>query len=320
MSGLRHLPTRLHRAATQPCRAALQLQQRRHARVSNVRFVQTQHNAADKYRHLLEQKARSEGLESVDQLKEAYKPQIDRYKRDSIAPPNLPDGLSHSPASSVLSSTPDTPTGTIPITDPPPAPPKIPKSTAQKSLSSFVDVSKILLHDAKEIEYIWRARHLADKNSLCATIPLPTYRRLEAAARKHPMFILPLPRPNQGVELHFLQWQFSSPETSNVMLTSLIEYKLRGEYAAPHTTVTHHLEICEEKGIVLLQGAVVENRGVSVEEAKWLLMALQKFYGAEEGQTGGEEASRRRELLRLFSEGKEEFDVQALIREAETIS
>ncbi|KAK6344040.1 hypothetical protein TWF696_007687 [Orbilia brochopaga] len=320
MSSLRQLSSRLHRAAVQPCRTALQHQQRRHARVSNVRFVQTQQNVADKYRYLLEQKAKSEGLESVEQLKEAYKPQIERYKRDSFAPPKLPDSLSHSSSSSILASTPDAPTRTVPITDPPPASPKIPKSSAQKSLSSFVDVSKILLHDAKEIEYIWRARHLGDKNSLCATIPLSTYRRLEAAARKHPMFILPLPRPDQGIELHFLQWQFSSPETSNVMFTSLIEYKLRGEFAAPHTTVTHHLDICEEKGIVLLQGAVVENRGVSVEEAKWLLMALQKFYGAEEGETGGEEAARRRELLRLFSEGKEEFDVQALIREAETIN
>ncbi|KAJ6259873.1 hypothetical protein Dda_5517 [Drechslerella dactyloides] len=320
MSGFRQLSSRLHRAAVQPCRAALQHQQRRHARVSNVRFVQTQQNVAEKYRHLLEQKAKSEGMESVEQLKEVYKPQIDRYRRDSIAPPKLPDSLSHaSSSSSVLSSAPDAaPTGTVPITDPPPPPPNIPKSSAQKSLASFVDVPKILLHDAKEIEYIWRARHLADKNSLCATIPLATYRRLEAAARKHPMFILPLPRPDQGVELHFLQWQFSSPETSNVMFTSLIEYKLRGEYAAPHTTVTHHLDICEEKGIVLLQGSVVENRGVSVEEAKWLLMALQKFYGAEEGS--GEEASRRQELLRLFSEGRGEFDVQALIREAETIN
>lgn len=101
------------------------------------------------------------------------------------------------------------------------------------------------------------------------------------------------------------------------MFTSLIEYKLRGEFAAPHTTVTHHLDISEEKGIVLLQGSVVDNRGVSVEEAKWLLMALQKFYGAD---GAGEEVGRRRELLRLFSEGKQEFDVQMLIKEVETIN
>lgn len=284
------------------------------------RFLQTQPDISEKYRHLLEKKARSEGLESVDDLKAVYKPKIEQYKRDSLAPPELPGNLTHN---GVLPPSPSSPidpssiTSTSPTTQPKTAPPQIPKSSNQKSLDSIIDISKILLHDAKEIEYIWRARHISDKNSLCAIIPLETYQRIEKSAKRHPMFVLPLPRPDQGIELHFLQWQFSSPTTVNVMFTSLIEYKLRGEFAAPHTTVTHHLDISEEKGIVLLQGSVVDNRGVSVEEAKWLLMALQKFYGAD---GAGEEVGRRRELLRLFSEGKQEFDVQMLIKEVETIN
>ncbi|EPS44516.1 hypothetical protein H072_1485 [Dactylellina haptotyla CBS 200.50] len=320
----------LHRAALghshssasfQPVRALtspLLLQQRRHARVLDVRFVQTQPDIAEKYKHLLEEKAKSEGLESVDRLKEAYKGKINQYKRDSAAPPKLPGGLSHDgvPASSTAAKSASAATQQPPARTT--APPQIPKSAGQKTLDSFVDISKILLHDAKEIEYIWRARHLADPNSLCAVIPLDTYRRLEAAAKKHPMFILPLPRPDQGIELHFLQWQFSSPTNVNIIFTSLIEYKLRGEFASPHTTVTHHLDISEEKGLVLLQGSVVENKGVSVEEAKWLLMALQKFYAAEEGAS--EEATRRKALLKQFSEGNAEFDVQALIKEVETIN
>ncbi|KAF3926367.1 hypothetical protein AA313_de0202846 [Arthrobotrys entomopaga] len=309
------------------------LQQKRHARVLNgLQFahpVNNNNNIADKYKHLLERKAKSEGLESVEELKQAYKHRIDQYKRDSIAPPQLPSSSSShhhhqnhhndappSSSSSILS----TPTP-IPKSSSPPPPPSIPKSSAQKSLDSYLDISKILLHDPKEIEYIWRARHISDANSLCAVIPHKTYLRLVKTAKSHPMFILPLPRPDQGIELHFLQWQFSSPTTVNVMFTSLIEYKLRGEFASPHTTVTHHLDICEEKGIVLLQGSVVENKGVSVEEAKWLLMALQKFYAAEEGVEGaGEEVARRKLLLKQFSEGRADFDVQALIKEVETIN
>lgn len=119
-----------------------------------------------------------------------------------------------------------------------------------------------------------------------------------------------------------MQWQFTSQTTTNVIFTSLIEYKLRGEFATPHTTVTHHSDISDEKGIVLLQGQVKENGGVSVEEAKWLLMALQKFYGIAETGTeqAAEEVGRRRDLLRMFSEGREDFDVQRLIKEVETIS
>ncbi|KAK6362870.1 hypothetical protein TWF730_000323 [Orbilia blumenaviensis] len=344
MSGpLRQATFSLHRAALgssrvpavfqQPAiRAPVRLHQRRHARVLNIdirRFLQTQPDISEKYKHLLEQKAKSEGLESIDDLKAAYKPKIEQYKRDSLAPPELPGSLTHDgvpphPSSSQSSASPAaSSTTSSTTTQPKTAPPQIPKSAMnpQKSLDSIIDTSKILLHDPKEIEYIWRARHISDKNSLCAVIPLETYQRIQTAARKHPMFVLPLPRPDQGIELHFLQWQFAGENTVNVMFTSLIEYKLRGEFAAPHTTVTHHLDIAQDKGIVLLQGSVVENRGVSVEEAKWLLMALQKFYGAEEGVPGaGEEVGRRRELLRMFSEGKQEFDVQMLIKEVETIN
>lgn len=98
-----------------------------------------------------------------------------------------------------------------------------------------------------------------------------------------------------------------------VLFTHLAEYKLRGEFSQPHTTVTHHLEFAEEKGVVLLQGQVVEGRGVSVDEAKWLLMCLQKFYGV-----GGEKSERKR-LLELFRKGDASFSVEDLVEEAEKI-
>ena len=97
-----------------------------------------------------------------------------------------------------------------------------------------------------------------------------------------------------------------------VLFTHLAEYKVRGEYAQPHTTVSHHLELAEDKGLVLLQGQVTPNRGVSVDEGRWLLMCLQKFYGMEEREE-------RRRLLRMFSEGDHEFRVEELVSEAEKI-
>lgn len=57
-----------------------------------------------------------------------------------------------------------------------------------KTLSSFVDVDKLTAHsDPKEIEFIWRARFLGDKNSLCAVIPKDTYAKLEKSACQYPM-------------------------------------------------------------------------------------------------------------------------------------
>ena len=156
------------------------------------------------------------------------------------------------------------------------------------------------------------------------------YRKIEDTARRHPQFILPLARevPNTeadaqsqssqerqaktAAEIHFLQWTFPAPDIVTVLFTHLAEYKVRGEYAQPHTTVSHHLELAEDKGLVLLQGQVVPNRGVSVDEGRWLLMCLQKFYGMEEKEE-------RRRLLRMFSEGNTGFTVEDLVNEAEKI-
>lgn len=149
--------------------------------------------------------------------------------------------------------------------------------------------------------------------SVCAAVPLSVYQTIEATAKKHPHFILPLPKEGQGAEIHFLQWTFPAENTVTVLFTHLAEYKLRGEYSQPHTTITHHLELAEETGLVLLEGQVVEGRGVSVDEAKWLVMCLQKFYGI-----GGEKRERKR-LLELFGKGDTSFNVEDLVEEAEKI-
>lgn len=58
----------------------------------------------------------------------------------------------------------------------------------------------------------------------------------------------------------------------------------------------------------------MDDWGVSVDEGKWLLMCLQKFYGGEEAQT-----SERRKLLEQFSQGDSAFKVEELLDEAEKI-
>ena len=98
-----------------------------------------------------------------------------------------------------------------------------------------------------------------------------------------------------------------------MLLTHLAEFKLRGEYAQPHTTFTHHLDIADQKGLVLLNGSVVDGRGITVEEARWLIMCMQKFYGAE----GNVE---RKKLLEKFSQGDDGFKVEDLLEEAEKIA
>ena len=182
-----------------------------------------------------------------------------------------------------------------------------------RTLSSYLDLDKTMDLPQKEIEAIWRLRHVNDAQSLCATIPLSVYQTIEATAKTHPRFILPLPKEGQGAEIHFLQWTFPAENCVTVLFTHLAEYKLRGEFSQPHTTITHHLELAKDKGLVLLHGQVVEGRGVSVDEAKWLVMCLQKFYGL------GRENNERRRLLELFGKGDASFKIEDLVEEAEKI-
>jgi ATP synthase F1 complex assembly factor 1 len=257
--------------------------------------------------------------------------------------------------------------------------PQLPRSQAgPKPLSAYVDVPKLLELPARELEYVWRLRHASSPDSLCAVIPAATYARMAARARRHPQFILPLPRRTtrisspptpppspsdpaaaadaagvsaavdaasadegigagvDGAEIHFLQWSFPTPTTSVVLFTHLAEYKLRGAFSQPHTTVTHHLDLLAPRGVVLLHGSVARGRGVGVDDGRWLLMCLQKFYGGVGGVGGnngadalgsgggdGNEASTslpHDRLLEQFTSGAADFRLEELLDHAERIT
>ncbi|KAL8953866.1 MAG: hypothetical protein Q9222_000312 [Ikaeria aurantiellina] len=291
------------------CIAGLQHSQRRWAQVHDVRFLVTNGRRdaiAEKYGDKLRRKAVAEGLRSVDELKTVYKDRLKKQDGEAITnpltlhskppPPPEADERSSSPSSS-----PPSPQSSAPL--------------GLKTLSSYVDLPKLATLPPKEIEYIWRLRHASSSNSLCAVVPSSTYQRIRRMAQQHPQFILPLPRQGSaGAEIHFLQWSFPAPGTVTVVFTHLAEYKLRGEFSQPHTTVTMHEELMDTKGLVLLQGQVVEGRGVNVEEARWLLLCLQKFYGADE-----EGDSARRRLLAMFSKGDDAFRLEELVDESEKL-
>ncbi|KAF2084125.1 F1F0 ATP synthase assembly protein-like protein Atp11 [Saccharata proteae CBS 121410] len=294
--------------------------QRRWAQVHDVRFLAT-HNTQDrvlaKYREKLDQKAKEKGLKDISELKEAYKDKIDDLRKKAAVPG----------ATAPLDASSKQPGSPSPFAPPPPAPKPTSAAAAAtpasesppppgiKTLSSFIDVPKTLDLPAKEIEVIWRLRHARDPQSLSGMLTSDVWRTISANARRHPQFVLPLPREEQGAEIHFLQWTFPSETTATVLFTHLAEYKLRNEFSSPHTTVTFHTDLAAPKGVVLAQGTVVENRGVSVDEGKWLLMCLQKFYGLQAEEEGG----RRKGLLEMFSRGDGGFKVEELLEEAEKI-
>lgn len=192
----------------------------------------------------------------------------------------------------------------------------------------------------KEIEAVWRLRHAENTQSLCAAVPTNVWSSIHSTARRHPQFILPgLPRKAiegeagakspvpEGAPIHFLQWTFPGPDTVTVLFTHLAEYKIRGEHAQPHTTLTHHLELSQSNGLVLSQGAVVPSRGVSIEEGKWLILCMQKFYNTQsiqeidqmstDTEVGKDLRKARRKLIEQFNAGDKSFNIEELLDQAE---
>ncbi|KAA8642080.1 hypothetical protein EYZ11_005627 [Aspergillus tanneri] len=316
-------------------------QQKRWAQVHDVRFLATHHDSQqvlDRYRSKLNQKAQQEGHENIDSLKEAYKEKIDDL-RHKAATPITPES-SPSPARSA-----------VPPAPPPPpsmqakAAARTANSTGIKPLSSYINVEKTLALPPKEIEAIWRLRHASNPNSICACIPVETYLRIAAAARQNPQFVLPLPRTqiesqspetnteanDAGADIHFLQWGFHPPasasssevpsgplassHTSTIIFTHLAAYQLHGAYAQPHTTITHHLDLADEKGLVLMLGQVMPDSGVSTTDATWLASCVQRFF-----DFGGQANGRKGELLRMFTKGDvQNFKIEDLLGEAEKL-
>ncbi|KAG7293079.1 hypothetical protein NEMBOFW57_003125 [Staphylotrichum longicolle] len=184
--------------------------------------------------------------------------------------------------------------------------------------SAYADKIHALRRETDALSAIWRLHHASNPHSLSAVIPTATFSTMEALARQNPQFVLPVPHPEQGAEMHFLQWTWDAEtQSATVLFTQLAEYKARGEYAAPHTTVTHYKELAGDKGVVLMQGSVVADRGVKVDDARWLVMCLQRFYGGWDGSEGRERAEERRRLLEWFGKGDGRFSVEKLMEEAE---
>jgi ATP synthase mitochondrial F1 complex assembly factor 1 len=291
-----------------------------------------------------------EGLDSIESLKKAYQYKISEMRcQATIIPSTTPPGPTSALKPLQRSSHPAAKLKSSGMTNTASSSTSIP---GIKPLSAYLDLPKVSKLPSKEVEYIWRLRHASDPLSLCAVIPIQSYNRIYQTAKRHPQFILPLPRPaaddgsgdakqaaegfeggqRTAADIHFLQWGFHPPtlppapgsatmntHTSTVLFTHLASYKLHGAYAQPHTTVTHHLDLADSHGLVLLNGGIIEEKGLSAEEGRWLVMCLQKFYDFE-GHRGGGRINKRQGLLQKFSNGDQGFNLEELVDEAERVA
>lgn len=291
----------------------------------DVRFLvttQQPRNVYEKYREKLERKAREEGHGDIETLKKAYTEKIHDVRKGEAASPQKQQQQQQPPDPNAAK----TPSPLRPPTSAGATAKPVDPTPSQKSqitpLSSLLDLEKARTLPARELTAVWRLRHANVPNSLVAAIPAATFERMDQLARTHPQFVLPVPHPEQGAEMHFLQWTWDAESKSaTVLFTQLAEYKMRGEWAVPHTSLTHYTDLAAETGTVLMRGVVQDDRGVSTEDARWLVLCLQRFYGGWDGEGEVRESDGRKEerkrLLEWFGKGDQRFSVEKLLEEAE---
>lgn len=278
-------------------------------RCGAIRHVALKPSASviQKYQEQLEKKARALGVGSVDELKEKLKDEIKEKKKEfnAMDPLKTLEEYEQKQAQTAQNGANN---GEVrkPIDKKTPTAP-------YKTLGSFVDVDKVKILPPKELEFVWRARFQTTERALHATVGAKQFATLFANAFRNPSFVLPLPRGDDGYEMHFVQWAFVGPDTTHCMLTTLAEYQLHKEYAKPHTTLMFHQELIEESELVLMNGQVESDVSLTLDEAQLLVLNVQRFYG---GLTESEGSKRKVELLRDFTSGNPNFNMEKLIEEA----
>ena len=101
-----------------------------------------------------------------------------------------------------------------------------------------------------------------------------------------------------------------NPPCTTVLFTSLLEYKLRQDYAAPHLVLTHYTDLAQSHGLVLFRGELTlspnrQSTVLSPENAQRLALLLQQFYLPP--RENDERGAARAKLLQRFHEEPEAF-------------
>ncbi|SCU93261.1 LADA_0G02146g1_1 [Lachancea dasiensis] len=296
-----------------------QAQSRRSQRYSTESLEQ-------KYEAKLLERAKASGYESVEQLKETLREDIEnkKLKYNKIDPLKELEEYEQRMKMSQNNTKMTESRGPL---DPAKA------SAPFKTLDSFLKLEKLQELSKQEIEFLWRARWASKDQVLNAVVPVDVFEQMSKHIKEAPTFVLPLPREmeasressaaqgpsasDQGIELHYIQWQRAGANTVHCIMTSLAEYKLHKEFAKPHTTFQFHTELAQDKKIVLMNGHVEKDVNVSLQDAQLLLLNVQRFYGAM-----GEESvssKQRVKLLHDFTKGSSDFSVEKLISFAQSM-
>ncbi|KAF9144972.1 hypothetical protein BGX30_010794 [Mortierella sp. GBA39] len=247
-----------------------------------------------KYADKLHQRAKEEGVKSIEELKAKVLPTTQTaFKKIQPLETDNKESLSSAvqkqkqPVTDASTSAASSSAGSAP-------------GSGSPSLDKIMKLDLVKDLDAEEISKMWIQKHMDQEDSISAVIPAETYKKILKRSKDYPLFILPLSH-GDGVEFYLLQFAFHQ-----VIFTSLLEYKTHGENARPFLTLTHYPELIDEKQIVLMHGVVSTSPKVlTLDHAQILTFGLQQYYVGDHPE--------RLQLLEDFHRQPEKFSHERLI-------
>ncbi|XP_037105417.1 ATP synthase mitochondrial F1 complex assembly factor 1 isoform X3 [Syngnathus acus] len=174
--------------------------------------------------------------------------------------------------------------------------------TKNKSLGSVLNLGLIRDKTGDEIAELWM-KYYADKDTISAVIPSPTYEFISARAQACPTFLFALPQ-KEGYEFFVGHWS-----AHQVHFTSLINIQQTHGESAPSQMILHHFQdLKEDKGIVLVT-AELDPKFITVVQAQCLANQVQLFYASKTQETFG--------LVETFNRSPADFNHMLVIAELE---
>ncbi|XP_050421971.1 ATP synthase mitochondrial F1 complex assembly factor 1 [Adelges cooleyi] len=188
----------------------------------------------------------------------------------------------------------------------------------QKKLDDVMNVELLQGKNAEEISKIWIQYHKEKKDTpvVSAAVPYKNYKLFYNKSIQYPMFVLPLPRGDQGYEFMFVQFQHNV-DVSNCTahLTPLIAYQKHKENAPECMSIEYYSDLIRENDAdnsTVLMRSFYDYKLLSPMEATCLVNQLRIFYENKN--------TRHETLLKLFNEGHSEFHYSDVIACVETLS
>ncbi|EKX36099.1 hypothetical protein GUITHDRAFT_117769 [Guillardia theta CCMP2712] len=143
--------------------------------------------------------------------------------------------------------------------------------SSRRALNDIVKLDMMMQENSGRIIEVWMQYHSTKKDAAASVLSRPEYDTLTFRIKKCPIVILPVHRP-EGYQAFLVKF-----DELRAFVTTLEEYKEKGENAEPVLAWSLHPDMLEEKGMALARADFVASC-LTKDEANKLIADLTYCY------------------------------------------